>query len=204
MEEIWKDIEGYEGLYQVSNLSRVRGLPITTRFGNQWKRHPVRILTPGVGKRGYYVVSLAKNGKAKTFTVHRLVAKAFIPNPNGYQFIDHIDTNKLNNSLDNLRWCTSKQNSNNPLTLEHNRQTSKRLWENGVFDNRADNITYRRVAQIDKQGNIVNVFPSIIEASKATGADRSAISAVCLGTNQKRHTPGGYYWRHIGERCKKQ
>ena len=204
MEEIWKDIEGYEGLYQVSTKSRVRGLPITTKFGNREKHHPIRVLSPGLGKRGYYVVSLSKNGKAKTFTVHQLVAKAFIPNPNGYKFIDHIDTNKLNNSLNNLRWCTSKQNRNNPLTLEHNRQTTKRLWENGVFDDRADNITYRPVAQIDRNGNVVRVFPSIIEASQVTGVNRSSISAVCLGTNPKRHTAGGFYWRHLGERCKKQ
>lgn len=107
IKEIWKDIKGYEGLYQVSNLGRVR---------------IQRILLPWVtSKRAYVSLSDFKGHKQK-YLVHRLVADAFIPNPEGKPFVDHIDTNSLNNVATNLRWVTQKENCNNPLTLEHYRK----------------------------------------------------------------------------------
>lgn len=108
MEE-WKDIEGYEGLYQVSNLGRVKSLP------RYWVRTE-RILT----KKGYpYVrVCLFKGTKRTYLSVHRLVAEAFIPNPDNKPIIDHIDGNPNNNSVSNLRWVDFKENSNNPISIE--------------------------------------------------------------------------------------
>lgn len=104
-EEIWKDIEGYEGLYQISNFGRVKSLKrnILLRYGSC---------------KGYHNVSLSKNGIIKTFTVHRLVAKHFISNPENKTIIDHIDTNIHNNNVKNLRWVTSKENCNNPITIK--------------------------------------------------------------------------------------
>lgn len=204
MEEVWKDIEGYEGFYQISNLGRVKGLPIVTRFGERIKKHKERFLQPVVSKRGYYVVGLSKNGKSKTYTLHRLLAKAFIPNPENKRAIDHIDTNRLNNSIENLRWCTDKENCNNILTLEKNRSNCKRLWEHGVYDNR-NNTHYRKVAQYSKQGEYMKTWDSILEAAKELNIDSSSISAVCRGTNPKRHTAGGFVWKHVdGHYIKKQ
>lgn len=197
--EEWRDIEGYEGLYQVSNMGRVRGLPIITKFGVRYKKHPYRILSPLVSKRGYYVVGLSKNGKTKTHTLHRLIAKAFIPNPENKLYIDHIDTNRLNNDLSNLHWVTSKENSNNPLTLEKNRQIGKQLWADGKFDNRKNIYSCIRVGQYSKNGELIKIWDSIIDASRTLGIDSSSISAICLGTNPSRHTAGGYKWQHIGE-----
>lgn len=202
MDEIWKDIDGYEGLYQISNLGNVKGLPKKTKFGNRIKQYPCRYLKASVSKRGYYVVSLQKDCMSKTFTVHRLLMIAFVPNPENKRAIDHIDTNKLNNNLDNLRWCTDKENSNNHITLEKNRINGRNLWKNGVFKDR-DNVHYRMVEQRTKNGEYIKTWDSIIEASKALGIDSSTISSVCLGTDPKRHTAGGFIWKHVGGHYKK-
>ena len=116
--EIWKDVQGYEGLYQVSNLGRIKSLG---RFvdrlasGHCWQEE--RILKPHKTKYGYLNVILSKKGKTKTFSVHRWVALAFIPNPENKPQIDHINADKTNNTVNNLRWVTCKENINNPLTL---------------------------------------------------------------------------------------
>lgn len=197
MEEIWKDIKGYEGLYQISTNGRVKSLLKVTKFGNRLKVNEEMILKPALGKRGYYIVSLNHNGKSKTFTIHRLIAEAFIPNPLNKKFIDHINTIKTDNRIENLRWVTSKENSNNILTLKHSSESTSKKWKDGCYNNR-NNIHYRKVQQFDKEGNLIATYDSIIEASEITGVERSSISAVCLGTNPKRHTAGGYIWKHLG------
>ena len=98
--EIWKWISGYEDLYQISNKTRVKS------FCNGKEK----ILKQGFNMNGYPTVSLRKNGKAKTHTVHRLVSEAFIPNPENKKYIDHIDANRANVNIENLRWATQKEN----------------------------------------------------------------------------------------------
>lgn len=104
MAEVWKDIKGYEALYQVSNLGRVKSL-------NYHRTGKERILKPGTQTKGYLKVPLYKYGKIEEFRVHRLVAEAFIPNPNKYPCVNHKDENKQNNSVDNLEWCTVQYNT---------------------------------------------------------------------------------------------
>ena len=111
MKEIWKDIKDYEGLYQVSNLGRVKR--ITTG----------RVLKPLKHADGYLMVKLSKNSIVYTKTVHRLVAEAFIPNPEHKSEINHIDENKTNNSLDNLEWMTRKENINHGTRTERMSKT---------------------------------------------------------------------------------
>lgn len=104
MVEIWKDIKGYEGLYQVSNLGRIKSL------GNLQNRKE-KLLKVNI-YNGYCIVYLYKNNKKKSYLCHRLVAEAFIPNPDNLPQVNHKDENKLNNRVDNLEWCTSKYNVN--------------------------------------------------------------------------------------------
>ena len=104
--EIWKDIEGYEGLYQVSNLGRVKNI----------KRS--RLLKPCPDTNGYLRVDLFKNSKMSHKRVHRLVAKAFIPNPNNHPVVNHKDADKSNNDVSNLEWCTMKYNNSYGTRLE--------------------------------------------------------------------------------------
>ena len=100
MEEIWKDIQGYEGLYQVSNYGRVKSL-----------HKGERILTLGRTTRGYSGITLYKHGKLQPFSVHRLVAMAFIPNPHNLPMVNHKDECRTNNNVENLEWCDSLYNS---------------------------------------------------------------------------------------------
>lgn len=108
MQEIWKDIKGYEGLYQVSNLGRVKSLPRK----NVTKE---KILNGGNNGDGYIKVSLSN----KLYYVHRLVAEAFIPKIEGKNFVNHIDENKSNNNVNNLEWCTNKENINHSIAKLH-------------------------------------------------------------------------------------
>lgn len=110
MEEIWRDIKGYEGYYQVSNLGRVRSLDryIVNKKGER-KHFTERYLTQ-VSRRDYLGVTLSKNDKSKMFSTHILVAKAFIANPENKPEVNHIDGNKQNNKVDNLEWCTRSEN----------------------------------------------------------------------------------------------
>lgn len=122
MEE-WKDIKGYEGLYQVSNEGRIKALPreIVTRnrFGECIKKYDEKILKNGDNNRGYYIVILYDGFTRKPKQVHRLVAEAFIPNPDKKPCVDHINTVKTDNRSCNLRWVSIKENNNNPLTKQH-------------------------------------------------------------------------------------
>ena len=113
IEEIWKPIEGYEGLYEVSNTGQVRSLDryIKTCY-EAYKLQKGKILNPGKNTNGYLQVVLHCNGKCKTINVHKLVAQAFIPNTDNLPMINHKDEDKTNNNVDNLEWCTSKYNIN--------------------------------------------------------------------------------------------
>ena len=120
MEEIWKDIKGYEGLYQVSNLGNVKSL---SRVSIQGHILPTKILKFGYNLQGYKIVGLHRDGSSKTRTVHRLVAEAFIPNSNNYPCINHIDENKQNNRVDNLEWCTYEYNNNYGTSTDRMRKS---------------------------------------------------------------------------------
>lgn len=164
MTEIWKDVKGYEGLYQVSNLGRCRSLdrviPCSSLLGD--KKSFVRkgkILKEGRYSKGrgleigYVRYSLTKDKKAKNYCIHKLVAEAFIPNPNNKPYVDHIDTNTLNNRVENLRWVSASENNYNHLTnkkrLKYSyleKTAAKKAVENGMnihtFYNRVSNLKW--------------------------------------------------------------
>lgn len=110
--EEWRDIEGFEGRYQVSNMGRVKSLPRDKVMWNCVQHFDEIIMSPGDNGNGYKIVNLCKNSKQKINYVHRLVSKAFLPNPNGYKYVNHKDEIKSHNWADNLEWCTAKYNNN--------------------------------------------------------------------------------------------
>lgn len=128
MKEIWKDIKGYEGDYQISNLGRVKSTKL--QFGYV---HKEVILKPVPTVWGYYRVGLTKNKKIKQFFIHRLVAETFIPNPNPETkiYVNHIDSDKSNNASSNLKWVTAKENSNaSVLVKKFKRWNAKEVKDN--------------------------------------------------------------------------
>lgn len=139
--EIWKPIKGYEGIYEVSNLGRIKSLERKVyadfKFGKT-RTYKERILKPGI-VNGYQQVKLRDNSN-KIVYVHRLVAETFINNPNNYKTINHIDGNKQNNCVDNLEWCTQKEN------VRH-------AWETGLVD-KEKKIEHMRRLGINKIGLI--------------------------------------------------
>lgn len=173
-DEIWRDVKGYEGHYKVSNLGRVRSL----KYGKE------RVLKPKMNRKGYLCVSLCKNGKYKHCKVHRLVAIAFIPNPDNLPCINHIDECKNNNIETNLEWCDAAYNTNYGTGVE---RRAKKLT------NRPD--CSKRVYQYTKSGAFVRSYASTHEAARQSGIKQSDISRCCLN-KPKHHTAGGYIWRY--------
>lgn len=164
--EIWRNIEGYEGLYQVSNLGRIYSL----------RRE--KILAGGIDTSGYIVVTLYKNGKGKTKTVHRLVAKAFIENPKELPVINHKDENKTNNHITNLEWCTIKYNIN---YSKNSTQNNKKTLSERMKGNK--NAKARKVRCVTTNEE----FDCIAEAGRKYNVGKSEISKVC---KRKRKTAG--------------
>ena len=174
--ETWKTIAGYEGLYQVSNLGRVKSL-------NYNHTGIERILMSRKNRGGYLYVNLHKDGQRKTITVHRLVATAFISNPRNLETINHKDEVKTNNTVSNLEWMSIKDNNNYGTR-------NKRLSETQINDKNKS----KEVQMFDRQGNLLATFPSTHEAERVTGIYHSHISKCCNG---KIKSSGGYVWRYI-------
>ena len=133
-----------------------------------------RTLKQVLNNKGYYYLNLCKDGKPKTFLVHRLIAKTFLSNPKNKPHINHLDANPKNNNIKNLEWCTHQEN------MQH-------AWDNNLIKTR------KSVKQFDKSGNFLNEFVSVSEAARQSGLQATRISAVCLG---RRKTTGGYIWKH--------
>lgn len=172
MEEIWKDVIGYEGLYLISNNGNVMSLNYHG-LGYQ------RIIRQSTSCYGYKVVGLSKNGHSSQKFVHRLVAEAFIPNPFGFPQVNHRDEVKINNNVDNLEWCTNRYNVNYGTARER------------MIKKKKKNI----VLQYDLSCNLLQTYESIAEAARCTGLCRAHISACYRGKNR---THGGFFWRPIG------
>lgn len=166
MIENWKNIDGYDGAYEVSNLGRVRS----------FKYSKERILRQKALTGGYLYVWLSKAGKTKCIRVHRLVAQAFVDNPHGYEQVNHKDENPQNNRSDNLEWCSAAYN----LTY-------------GTRIKRMSAAKHKAVCQIDIQtGDTICEFQSIKEAAEKTGSNASHIGGCCRGT---RATHNGFTWK---------
>lgn len=177
--EIWKPIKGYEGLYEVSNLGNVRSLDKHVMYGNRYCLLKGKPMKPFHNLYGYLKINLHKNGQGKHYFIHRLVSEAFIPNPNNLPCIDHINTIRDDNRVENLRWCTRKENCNNPLTREH---ASIKIWtkeanEKGLATKRKNQSCNCEVPvyYIDEDGSKIS-FKSMAEAERQTNVSHSYIS----------------------------
>lgn len=191
--EIWKPIKGYEDLYKVSNLGRIYTSEKSFKFPNGGLCiKEGKIKKPYMDKDGYLRTSLTKEHKQQTFAVHRLVAETFIPNENNYPCIDHINGDRSDNKVINLRWCTWKQNASFDLARENKRKASKLNFAQNPKISKAFNefckLRQIEIWQYDLNGKLLNVFPSLMEAEKYS----KYVETRCR--NREIFYHGGYIW----------
>ena len=190
MVEEWRDIGeikgiDYTGLYQCSNYGEVKSM----NYNHTGKE---KILTPISNSRGYLSVGLSKNGKCTLERINRIVGLTFIPIPEHLKHlpldkleVDHIDCNKANNRLENLRWADRSGNERNPITIK---RISQSLVNNPKLS--------QPVVQIDKNTNeVIKEWPSMAEAERQLGIRQANISACCRGVNRAK-SAGGYKWQY--------
>lgn len=192
--EEWRPVVGFEGLYEVSNWGRIKSLPKTvTRKGICYNLNE-KILKPQPSGNGYLKIFLHNNKYKKQFFVHRIVSEAFIPNPGNKPFIDHINTIRDDNRIENLRWCTQKENCNNPISLSKMSESSMkvdRIKVNKVLQEKNSSVASKKVYQYDINGNFIRAFNSVIEAAKYIGVKTKSLTVEC---NRRQHYYLGYLW----------
>lgn len=174
MEE-WRIVEEFPK-YEVSNCGNIRSLD----YNHTGKP---KLLKPGKSSCGYLVVVLWKERKKTCCLLHRLIAKAFLNNPNNLKYINHKDENKENNCVENLEWCTHEYNC---LYGTKQQRCATALKDNPLIT--------KPVYQLDRNGNITNEYTSITRAAEAVGGKIASITRVCCGYTH-RHTAYGYSWK---------
>lgn len=181
--EEWRDIPSYEGLYMISSFGKI--VALGNYGGDEFYRkrwmYP-KIHKPIINNKGYERAYLQKDKKSKQFFVHRLVAQIFIPNPNNYNIVDHIDTNTRNNRVENLKWCTQRMNNLNPISRSKRDLTISK-------DEEKSRWVAKKVVGINGKGDIK--YYDSVALTISDGFNPSAVSAVCLGKNKSHH---GYVW----------
>lgn len=180
MEEEWKDIKGYEGMYQISTLGRIKS----------FKCNRKRILKIGSNPLGYVIIGLWKDNKEKFYQVHRIVAETFIENVDNKKEVNHIDGNKRNNSIENLEWVTRSENmkhaiKNKLLVIDRNKCKNKRKMKS--------------IQQLDLNGNLIKDWDSYIDIVNNLEKSGSHIYDCCLN---KRKSAYGYRWKYKEELVK--
>lgn len=227
MEE-WRDIEGYEGLYQVSNKGRVKSLDreieylVKGRYKAKRTYHST-ILKTYHNNSGYILVDLHINQKRDKCTVHRLVAEAFIPNPQNKPQVGHINCDKTDNRVENLYWCTQEENNNNPITIERMRESGKKKDVSHLFT--AENMEKKRLAlighivteetkskisksrskplvQLTLDDKLIGKFENSLIASEKTNIPQPMINRACHGVYLSKNRNQWYNNHHIYKYCK--
>ena len=183
--EEWRDVKGYEGLFQISNLGRVKSLDrIVNRPIKGNYQIKGRILKQQLNNKGYYSLELNVDGKRKKYLVHRLVAETFIPNPNNYPIINHKDENPKNNNADNLEWCDYSYNVNYGTANERRAKTLSII-----------------VHQYNFNGDLINIWNSASQIQNELGYFATAIRECCRGTRKQAYN---YIWKNEGDTFNKQ
>lgn len=165
MEEIWKDVKGYEGHYTISNLGNLRS----------HKRNIINLMCPAPTNQGYLRVKLTTNGISTTLSMHRLVAEAFIDNPENKRCVNHINGIKDDNRLENLEWSTDSENIKHAFDILGRQNTMK-----------------KKVLQYDRLHNLIKEWDSIEYAANNLVIHRSSITSCCVG---RRKSAGGFIWK---------
>ena len=178
MSEEWRDVVGYEGLYQVSSEGRVKSLERKVRHWRGGERiQKERILNPKTNRYGYLIVGLYAGGKQKMFAVHRLVCQAFHENLDNKPQVNHLNEDKKDNRACNLEWCTRKENCNH-----------------GTRNERSAKNRSKSVGQYTLDGDLVKVWQSANEVQRRTGFDRGSFSKAANGKYKQAY---GFIWKYV-------
>lgn len=184
--EIWKDVVGYEGIYMVSNLGRIKAL---ARFMKNATILP-RILTPVLNKGGYTKFMFRdKNKKWKNILIHRVVAMAFIPNPENKKTVNHIDSVRNNNKVSNLEWATQSENMKHAFKFGHKKRSVEQMAYMAKWFKENKSV---KVSQFDKEGNFIATYNQQIEAARILGLDATTICKCVRGVKK---TCGGFIFK---------
>ena len=184
MKEEWRDIKGFEGKYMVSNLGRVKSL----NYNNTGKEG---IMKGGDDGHGYLQVNLSKDGKVKNCRINRLVAQAFLDNPEGYTDVNHKDEDKTNNCVENLEWCDRSYNINyGTRNKKAGKRISEKLKGRKLAEEHKKKLS-KPVFSVDKESGLIMWWQSAMEASRQTGIAQSNITLCCQG---KVKSAGGHVW----------
>lgn len=180
--EIWKPINGYVGMYEISNMGNVKSVDRIGFQRNKFDRlskymFKGRHLKIQTQKNGYQTIDLSKNGKHERFLIHRLVAEHFLEHADGKDYINHIDSNPRNNHVDNLEWCTQSKN------IKYSYEQGRKIPPH-----------QRKTGQFDIDGNLIKIWKSQTEAQRVLGIPQANIFKVCSG---QRKSAGGYKWQYI-------
>lgn len=189
--EVWKDIIGYEGLYQVSNFGRVVSLGRIIERTNQSPSYiKPRLIAPRLSKSGYLQIGLWKNNKGLNKYIHRLVALLFLPNPENYPCVDHCDTCKTNNHVGNLKWVSYSMNNLNPITRKRNSDAKEK-------DSRIVQRTQKPIVRINpKDSTDVKFYESIASAERLDGFSAKCIGNAVRGIVSKSQ---GFNWMFLSD-----
>ena len=196
--EVWKDVVGYEGLYMVSSMGRIKSLERQVWNKSNQCYHTImeKISLQTIPKRGYPHLTLSKDGVRKTFNTHRLVASAFIPNLDNKPDIDHINTIRTDNRVENLRWVTRKENSNNLLTLKHMSESKKgekhHMWKKyGKLHH-----NHKPIVQLSLKGEYIKTWDCAADVERDLKIDHRQIAAALKG---KHKSAEKFLWVYIDQ-----
>lgn len=193
--EIFKPIKDFEGLYEISNMGDVKSLDKEWKVLNYKSKKYVtvkmksKILKCSISHCGYKQAQLSKNGKIVSKTIHRLVAEAFIPNPDNLPCVNHIDCNKMNNNVDNLEWCTYSYNEKHAF-----KNGLLKIHTKGKFSK--DSYVAKAVNQYDLEGNFIKQWDCISDATRELHIDGGRITKCCQH-KKYCHSAGGFKWEYL-------